>query len=78
MDRRFKLGDSVHVIKSGRSIVVDVIDSSFGVAVFSVRYDDCPEPCQWFAPPPSLSRTRYNRPPRSSPGRMFVHGWLLG
>jgi hypothetical protein len=50
MDRKFRLGDPVHIIQSERSGVVDRIDTSFGVAVFRVRHDDRPETAEWFAP----------------------------
>ncbi len=48
MDRQLKLGDRVLVVESERCGIVDAVDTSFGVAVFRVRYDYRPEPCQWF------------------------------
>jgi hypothetical protein len=49
MDRQLKLSDRVLVLESERCGIVDAVDTSFGVAVFRVRYDYRPEPCQWFA-----------------------------
>ena len=49
MDKELKLGDRIHVIESERCGIVDAVDTSFGVAVFRVRYDYRPEQCQWFA-----------------------------
>ena len=74
MDRRFKLGDSVRVIKSERSGVIDAIDTSFGVAVFYVQYDDRSEPCEWYAAHELEQQTL-----RSTPNdwlRTYVGSWL--
>jgi hypothetical protein len=58
MDRKFKLGDSVNILGSERSAVVDDIDTGFGVAVYSVRFDDQPASRQWFAPHELVPRAR--------------------
>ena len=58
MDRKFKLGDPVSIIRSERSAVVDGIDTGFGVAVYSVRFDDQPASHQWFAAHELLPRAR--------------------
>jgi len=74
MDRTFKLGDSVHVIKSERSGVIDAIDTGFGVAVFYVQYDDRSESCEWFAGHELEQQTL-----RSTPIdwlRRYVGSWL--
>ncbi len=58
MDRKFKLGDPVNIIGSDRSAVVDDIDTGFGVAVYSVRFDDQPASHQWFAAHELVPRAR--------------------
>jgi len=58
MDRKFKLGDPVNIIRSQRSAVVDDIDTSFGVTVYGVRFDDQPASHQWFAAHELLPRAR--------------------
>jgi hypothetical protein len=58
MDRKFKLGDSVNIIGSERSAVVDDIDTGFGVAVYGVRFDDQLASHQWFAAHELVPRAR--------------------
>jgi len=61
MDRKFKLGDPVNIIRSERSAVVDGIDTGFGIAVYSVRFDDQPASHQWFAAHELVPRARDKR-----------------
>ena len=68
MDRKFKLGDSVNIIGSERSAVVDDIDTGFGIAVYSVRFDDQPASRQWFAPHELVPRAR----------EKLISRWVLG
>ena len=58
MDRKFKLGDSVNIIGSERSAVVDAMDTGFGIAVYGVRFDDQPASLQWFGPDELVPRAR--------------------
>jgi hypothetical protein len=58
MDRKFKLGDPVNIIRSERGAVVNGIDTGFGVAVYSVRFDDQPASHQWFAAHELVPRAR--------------------
>jgi hypothetical protein len=58
MDRKFKLGDSVNIIGSERSAVVDTMDTGFGIAVYGVRFDDQPASLRWFAPHELVPRAR--------------------
>jgi hypothetical protein len=58
MDRKFKLGDSVNIIGSERSAIVDHIDTGFGVAVYGVRFSDQPASHQWFAAHELVPRAR--------------------
>jgi hypothetical protein len=67
MDRKFKLGDPVKIIGSERSAVVGHIDTSFGIAVYGVRFDDQPASLQWFA--------AHELVPRAS--ERLVSRWML-
>ena len=58
MDRKFKLGDPINIIGSGRRAVVYDIDTGFGVAVYGVRFDDQPASHQWFAAHELVPRAR--------------------